>query len=71
MHTSTLPKSQKCCLLYIIIVNNEDANSDDDNNNCIASYYSTAPCIKIFQLLLGEVNDCANWKVSDTAHTLG
>ena len=38
---------------------------------CIASCYSTAPCIKIFQLLLGEVNDCTNWTVSDTAHTLG
>ena len=38
---------------------------------CIASCYSTAPCIKIFQLLLGEVNDCTNWRVSDTPHTLG
>ena len=28
--------------------------------------YSTAACIKIFQLLLGEVNDCTDWRVSNT-----
>jgi len=26
--------------------------------------YFTAACVKIFQLLLGEVNDCTNWRVS-------
>ena len=27
--------------------------------------HSTAPCIKTFQLLLGEVNDCTDWRVSN------
>ena len=27
-------------------------------------YFSAAPCVKIFQLLLGEVNDCTDWRVS-------
>ena len=28
-------------------------------------FYFIASCIKRFQLLLGEVNDCADWRVSD------
>ena len=28
-------------------------------------FYSIASCTKRFQLLLGEVNDCADWRVSD------
>ena len=27
--------------------------------------YSTAACVKIFQLLLGEVNECNDWRVSN------
>ena len=32
--------------------------------------YSTAACVKIFQLLLGEVNDCTGWRVSNTFDNL-
>ena len=28
-------------------------------------FYFIGSCIKRFQLLLGEVNDCADWTVSD------
>ena len=28
----------------------------------------TAPCTKFFQLLLGEVNDCTNWRVSSISY---
>ena len=27
--------------------------------------YSAAACVKIFQLLLGEVNECNDWRVSN------
>ena len=38
------------------------------HNTClwIVCCYFTAPCIKVFQLLLGEVNECADWRVSNT-----
>jgi len=29
-----------------------------------AILYFTAPCVRIFQVLLGEVNDCTEWRVS-------
>ena len=34
--------------------------------SCTVSCYFTAPCTKVFQLLLGEVNDCNDWRVRDT-----
>ena len=31
----------------------------------LVNYFcSVAPCVKVFQLLLGEVNDCTDWRVS-------
>lgn len=31
----------------------------------IITLYFTAHCTKFFQLLLGEVNDCTEWRVSN------